>query len=77
VLRLALLLAALGLSACTTATDVADASGQRQVIIRCGTAVLGPCVRRAEQECGGAYDVLETNEGFSANSLRVRCRNRG
>jgi hypothetical protein len=48
---------ALILAACSTATELPPAAdGQRQLIVRCGTATMSFCAKRAAEECGGEYD---------------------
>ena len=63
------------LAGCSFVTELPVAEdGQRQLIVRCGTATISICAKRAAEECGGAYDVIDTDEGYSANSMHVRCR---
>jgi hypothetical protein len=48
-----------GLAGSSTATELPnDIDGQRQLIVRCGTATMSACAKRATKECGGAYDVV-------------------
>ena len=66
--------AALAVAAgCTAATQLLPVNGSRHIIVRCVGATMSGCMTRAEQECGGDYDILETGKGFRTNLMRVRC----
>jgi hypothetical protein len=56
--------AALVVAGCTAATQLLPVNGNRHIIVRCVGATMSGCVTRAEQECGGDYDILETGKGF-------------
>ena len=66
--------AALAVAAgCTAATQLLPVNGSRHIAVRGVGATMSGCVTRAEQECGGNYDILETGRGFRTHLMRVRC----
>jgi hypothetical protein len=68
--------AALAVCACTTATELPEPGGGRQLMVECGASVpFAVCASRATKECGGPFETLDYQPGFNRTSLRVRCGN--
>jgi hypothetical protein len=67
------LLAVLLLTGCATSSVVYDETGREALLVNCD-AGIAQCHKKAMQDCGGAYVLLDEFDGQYKQYIKVRCK---
>lgn len=66
---------ALGISGCTSTTQINRGGDKKQFVIACGaSSSWGVCYEKANELCKNGYNDIMKDQGFNRKELTVECK---
>lgn len=73
-MRVWVLVAALALAGCTTATEIKRPGGRTELLIACGASTpWSVCYKEANERCPQGYDTLSEKGDINRKEMRIAC----
>lgn len=73
-MRVLMLVGALALASCSTATEIKRPDGRQELLVACGASTpWSVCYKEANDRCPQGYDTISEKGGLNRKEMRIAC----